>query len=74
MSNTNTTKITTKSRKVQTLVRRPSYELYFSRPLPGKKDKPTVLDVTGFNPISGEVNKVRLTGKQVSELRNVLAQ
>ena len=67
------TKITTNSRKVQTLVRKPSYELYFSRPLPGKKDKPTVLDVTGFNPITGQLNKVRLTGIQVTELRKVLA-
>lgn len=67
------TKITTNSRKVQTLVRQPSYELYFSRPLPGKKDKPTILDVTGFNPVTGEVNKVRLSGVQVATLRKVLA-
>jgi hypothetical protein len=68
-----TTKHTKNSKKAQTLVRTNSYELYFSRPLPGRKDKPTVLDVTAFNPVTGQLNKVRLSGRAVAELREVLA-
>jgi hypothetical protein len=68
-----TTKTTKNSQKVQTLVRQSNYELYFSRPLPGRKNKPTVLDVTGFNPVTGALNKVRLDGRQVAQLRKVLS-
>ena len=67
------TKITKNSLKMQTLVRQKSYELYFSRPRPGRKDKPTVLDITAVNPVSGTFNKVRLNGRAVSQLRDMLA-
>jgi hypothetical protein len=67
------TKTTKNSRKMQTLVRQKSYELYFSRPLPGCKNKPTVLDITAINPESGAFNKVRLNGRAVSQLREVLS-
>jgi hypothetical protein len=67
------TKTTKNSLKVQTLVRQKSYELYFSRPRAGRKDKPTVLDITAINPETGTFNKVRLNGRAVSQLREVLA-
>jgi hypothetical protein len=70
MTNTKTTK---NSQKVQTLVRQANYELYFSRALPGRKDKPTLLDVTGFNPVTGALSKVRLDGRAVAQLRKILA-
>lgn len=70
---TKTTK-TNGGRKLSTLVRGNSYELSFSRPVRGVKSETTHLNVTGFNPATGEVNKVRLDGRAVAALRRVLAK
>lgn len=67
------TKQTKNSKKLQTIVRQDTFELYFSRPLPGRKDKPTILDVTALNPVTGEFNKVRLNSRAIASLRGVLA-
>jgi hypothetical protein len=71
MTKTNKTK---NGRKVSTLVRNASYELSFSRPAKGVKSESTHLNVTGFNPATGEVNKVRLDGRAVATLRKILAK
>ena len=71
MTKTNTTK---NGRKVSTLVRNTSYELSFSRPSKGVKSESTHLNVTGFNPVTGEVNKVRLDGRAVATLRKILTK
>jgi hypothetical protein len=61
-------------RKLSTLVQTPSFELSFSRPAKGVKSESTHLNVTGYNPITGDINKVRLDGKAVAALRRVLAK
>jgi hypothetical protein len=70
---TKTTK-TKNGRKVNTFVQNETYEISFSRPTKGVKDETTHLNVTGFNPITGAVNKVRLDGRAVAALRRVLAK
>jgi hypothetical protein len=61
-------------RKVSTLVKGSTYELSFSRPVKGVKSESTYLNVTGFNPTTGEVNKVRLDGRAVAALRRAIAK
>jgi hypothetical protein len=70
---TKTTK-TKNGRKINTFVQNETYELSFSRPVKGVKSETTHLNVTGFNPATGEVNKVRLDGRAVAALRRVLAK
>jgi len=65
---------TNNGRKVSTLVKGSTYELSFSRPVKGVKSESTHLNVTGFNPATGEVNKVRLDGRAVANLRKILAK
>lgn len=65
---------TNNGRKVSTLVKGSTYELSFSRPAKGVKSERTHLNVTGFNPATGEVNKVRLDGRAVATLRKILAK
>lgn len=65
---------TNNGRKVSTLVKGSTYELSFSRPVKGVKSESTHLNVTGFNPGTGEVNKVRLDGRAVAALRRVIAK
>ena len=65
---------TNNGRKVSTLVKGSTYELSFSRPVTGVKSESTYLNVTGFNPTTGEVNKVRLDGRAVAALRRVIAK
>jgi hypothetical protein len=65
---------TNNGRKVSTLVKGSTYELSFSRPVKGVKSESTHLNVTGFNPATGEVNKVRLDGRAVAALRRVIAK
>lgn len=71
MTKTNKTK---NGRKLSTLVTNGSYEFSYSRPAKGVKDETTHLNVTGFNPVTGEVNKVRLDGRAVASLRRILAK
>lgn len=70
---TKTTK-TKNGRKLSTLVSNETYEFSFSRPVKGVKDETTHLNVTGFNPVTGEVNKVRLDGRAVASLRRILSK
>ena len=65
---------TNTGRKVSTLVKGSTYELSFSRPVKGVKSESTHLNVTGFNPATGELNKVRLDGRAVANLRKILAK
>lgn len=67
------TKTTHNGKKVATFVQQDTYELYFSRPNNGVKSETTFLNVTGFNPVTGQENKVRLDGRAVAQLRKVLA-
>lgn len=69
MTKTNTTK---NGRKLSTLVTSNSYEFSFSRPIPGVKSESTYLNVSGNNPVTGEWEKVRLDGRGVAALRNLL--
>jgi hypothetical protein len=71
MTKTNKTK---NGRKISTLVKHETYEFSFSRPTKGVKDQTTHLNVTGFNPATGEVNKVRLDGRAVASLRSLLTK
>ena len=68
------TKKTNNGRKLSTLVQASTFELSFSRPAKGVKDETTHLNVTGFNPITGEVNKVRLDGRAVAALRRLITK
>ena len=61
-------------RKLSTLARTGTAEFSFSRPAQGVKDETVHLNVTGFNPATGEVNKVRLDGRSVATLRRILAK
>lgn len=65
---------TNNGRKISTIVQNETYEISFSRPVKGVKDETTHLNVTGFNPITGAINKVRLNGRAVAALRRVLAK
>lgn len=65
---------TNNGRKLSTLVSNETYELSFSRPVKGVKNESTHLNITGFNPVTGEVNKVRLDGQAVATLRRILAK
>ena len=65
---------TNNGRKLSTLVQTNSFELSFSRPATGVKNESTHLNVTGFNPTTGEINKVRLDGKAIATLRRILAK
>ena len=67
------TKTTHNGKKVATFVQQDSFELYFSRPTAGTKSASTFLNVTGFNPNTGTVNKVQPDGRAVAQLRKVLA-
>ncbi len=67
------TKKTHNGKKVATFVQNDSFELYFSRPTEGVKSETTFLNVTGFNPYTGTVNKVQLDGRAVAQLRKLLA-
>lgn len=67
------TKTTHNGKKVATFVQQDSYELYFSRPSAGTKSVSTFLNVTGFNPNTGQENKVQLDGRAVAQLRKLLA-
>ena len=60
-------------RKVNTFVKNSNYTLSFTRPTAGVKDESTFLNVSGFNPSTGEFGKVRLDGRAVTQLRKVLA-
>jgi hypothetical protein len=71
MTKTNKTK---NGRKVNTYVRNETYSLSFTRPVKGVKDERTHLNVTGVNPITGEMNKVRLDGRAVATLRKILTK
>lgn len=72
-NNMTKTKTTHNGKKVATFVQQDSYELYFSRPTPGTKSASTFLNVTGFNPNTGQENKVQLDGRAVAQLRKLLA-
>jgi hypothetical protein len=65
---------THKGRKVSTRVLQNPYELYFSRPAKGVKDQITFLSVQGPNPATGEIERVRLDGRIVAQLRKMLTQ
>ena len=69
---TKTTK-TKNGRKVNTFVKNSEYTLSFTRPTSGVKDETTFLNVSGYNPATGEYGKVRLDGRAVAQLRRVLA-
>jgi len=73
---TKTTK-TKNGRKLSTLVKNGGfhgYEFSYSRPVAGVKDERTYLNVSGFNPITGGRDKVRLNGKAVATLRHLLTK
>lgn len=67
------TKTTHNGKKVATFVQQDSYELYFSRPTEGVKSASTFLNVSGYNPTTGDFNKVQLDGRAVAQLRKILA-
>jgi hypothetical protein len=70
---TKTTK-TQNGRKVNTFVKNRKYSLSFTRPVEGVKDLRMHLNVTGINPITKQMNKVRLDGRAVAILRRILAK
>ena len=67
------TQLRNNGKKVSTFVQTGTYECYYSRPVPGVKSESTHLNVSGVNPVTGEIDKVRLDGKAVAALRKVLA-
>lgn len=68
------TKKSKDGRKINTYVRNETYSLSFTRPVEGVKDARMHLNVTGVNPITGELNKVRLDGRAVATLRKILTK
>ena len=65
---------TKNGRKVNTFVKNENYSLSFTRPVKGVKDEVMHLNVTGINPITKQMNKVRLDGRAVAALRRVLSK
>jgi len=63
---------TKNGRKLNTFVKNENYSLSFTRPAKGVKDELMHLNVTGVNPITGKMNKVRLNGRAVAALRRIL--
>ncbi len=70
---TKTTK-TKNGRKINTFVKNGKYSLSFTRPAKGVKDEIMHLNVTGVNPITKKMNKVRLDGRAVAALRRILTK
>ena len=66
------TKLTHNGQKTATFVQTGEVEFYLSRPTNSKKGS-TFINITGTNPVTGRREKVRLSGRQVTALRNVLA-
>lgn len=66
-------KKTNNGRKINTYVRNGKYSLSFTRPTKGVKDERMHLNVTGVNPVTGQMNKVRLDGRAIATLRRILA-
>lgn len=64
---------TKNGRKINTFVKNENYSLSFTRPVKGVKDEPMHLNVTGINPITKQMNKVRLDGRAVAALRRILS-
>jgi hypothetical protein len=46
---------------------------YFSRPVNSKKKGTTFLNVSGFNPVTGNWEKVQLSARQLNALKAVIA-
>jgi hypothetical protein len=69
---TKTTK-TKNGRKVNTYVRNSNYALSFTRPVKGIKSERMHLNVTGVNPLTKKMTKVRLDGRAIVELRRILS-
>lgn len=65
---------TKNGRKINTFVRNENYALSFTRPVEGVKDERMHLNVSGVNPITGKMNKVRLDGRAIASLRRILAK
>ena len=70
---TKTTK-TKNGRKINTFVKNRKYSLSFTRPTKGVKDETIHLNVTGINPATKQMNKVRLDGRAVAALRRILTK
>jgi hypothetical protein len=70
MTKTNKTK---NGRKVNTYVKNENYALSFTRPVKGVKSEKMHLNVTGINPVTKQMNKVRLDGRAVAALRRILS-
>jgi len=68
------TKKTKNGRKLSTLVATPTYELAFSRPVKGVKNETTRLSIKGFDALTGTVARIRLDGRAVATLRNLIAK
>jgi hypothetical protein len=69
---TKTTK-TKNGRNVNTYIKNENYALSFTRPVKGVKDERMHLNVTGINPLTKKMSKVRLDGRAVAALRRMLA-
>lgn len=63
---------TKNGRKINTFVKNENYSLSFTRPVKGVKDETMHLNVTGINPVTKQMNKVRLDGRAVAALRRIL--
>lgn len=70
---TKTTK-TKNGRKINTFVKNGKYSLSFTRPVKGVKEEIMHLSVTGINPVTKKMNKVRLDGRAVAALRRILTK
>ena len=64
---------TKNGRKINTYVRNAGYALSFTRPVKGVKDERMHLNVTGINPLTKKMTKVRIGGRAIVELRKILA-
>lgn len=65
------TQNTHNGRKTSTTVINENFALYFSKA--NSKSESTYLTLSAISPDSGEFTKIRLTGRQVAQLRKVLA-
>lgn len=64
---------TKNGRKINTYIKNENYALSFTRPVKGVKDERMHLNVTGINPLTKKMSKVRLDGRAVAALRRMLA-
>lgn len=66
------TKLTHKGTKKATHTVISGAEFYFSRPVNSKKKGVTFVNISGQNPNTGKIEKVRLSARQLNALKKVI--